>query len=150
MSGSIRLGDDAGQWPMAVNRRRGEVGAVIDGRGRVLCLTLGAMAELEDAFAAEDVGALVQRLGSGRLSARDIVRILGAGLRGAGEAVSDAEVAVMRIEGGTAGAARIVAELLAAAFGEAEGGDADASQADAVEAASAVSLAGRGGPGANP
>lgn len=103
---------------MAVNRRRGEVGAVIDGRERVLCLTLGALAELEDAFAAEDVAALMARFASGRLAARDLIRIIGAGLRGAGDGVRDDEVAAMRIEGGMAGAARIVADLLGAAFGE--------------------------------
>lgn len=91
---------------------------MIDGRERVLCLTLGALAELEDAFAAEDIGALVARFGSGRLAARDLIRVIGAGLRGAGEAVSDAEVAGLRIDGGTAGAAAIVADLLGAAFGE--------------------------------
>lgn len=103
---------------MAANRRRGEVGAIIDGRERVLCLTLGALAELEDAFAAEDVNALLARFGSGRLSARDLIRVIGAGLRGAGTCVADDEVAAMRIDGGTAGAAAVVAELLAAAFGD--------------------------------
>ena len=104
-----------------VNRRRGEVGVIIDGQPQVLCLTLGALAELEDAFAADDVAALVARFGSGRLAARDLIRIIGAGLRGGGAAVDDMAVAEMRIDGGTAGAARIVAELLAAAFGEGEG-----------------------------
>ena len=100
------------------NRRRGEVSVVIDGRERVLCLTLGALAELEDAFAVDDVAALVARFGSGRLAARDLMRIIAAGLRGGGESVGEAEVAVMRIDGGAAGAARIVADLLGAAFGE--------------------------------
>ena len=104
---------------MAVNRRRGEVEAVIDGQRRTLCLTLGALAELEDAFGAEDIAALARRFGSGSLAARDIIRIMGAGLRGAGEAVTDDMVAAMRFEGGTAGAAALVAELLGAAFGEA-------------------------------
>ncbi|WP_182085601.1 gene transfer agent family protein [Aureimonas sp. ME7] len=104
---------------MAVNRRRGEVEAVLDGRARRLCLTLGALAELEDAFALEDIASLAQRFGNGRLSARDLTRIIGAGLRGGGEAVSDDEVAAMTIEGGAAGAARVAAELLTAAFGEA-------------------------------
>lgn len=106
----------------AVNRRRGEVAARIDGEDHVLCLTLGALAELEDAFGADDVAALLARFGAGRLAARDLIRILGAGLRGGGMDVDDAAVAQMRIDGGTAGAARIVAELLAAAFGEAEDG----------------------------
>ena len=36
---------------ISVNRRRGEVAARIDGKDYTLCLTLGALAELEDAFA---------------------------------------------------------------------------------------------------
>ncbi|GGD12490.1 hypothetical protein GCM10011335_14200 [Aureimonas glaciei] len=130
----------------AVNRRRGEVAGLIDGEDRVLCLTLGALAELEDAFAAEDVAALLARFSAGRLAARDLIRILGAGLRGGGMDVDDAAVAQMRIDGGTAGAARLVAALLAAAFGEAEEAPAkaegaaaasvgDASVGDAAEAA---------------
>ena len=99
------------------NRRRGEVSAVLDGRERVLCLTLGALAELEDALGAGDIVALAERFEAGRLSARDMIRVIGAGLRGAGEAVSDDEVAAMRAEGGAAGFARIVAELLRATFG---------------------------------
>ncbi|MAU99128.1 MAG: transfer Agent [Fulvimarina sp.] len=102
---------------MAVNRRRGEVSAIIDGKERRLCLTLGALAELEDAFAADDLGALAQRFQGGRLSARDLTRIIGAGLRGGGAEVGDEEVARMQIEGAAAGAAAIAVELLAAAFG---------------------------------
>ena len=102
---------------MAANRRRGEVCAIIDGCERVLCLTLGALAELEDAFAAEDLTALAARFSGGRLTARDLMRILAAGLRGGGVEASEAEVASMRIEGGVAGAAGIAAALLSAAFG---------------------------------
>lgn len=105
---------------MAVNRRRGEIEAELDGTPARLVLTLGALAELEDAFKAEDLGALVQRFSSGRLSATDMIRIIAAGLRGAGRACSDADVAAMTTPGGAAGYARIVAELLAATFGEAE------------------------------
>ena len=76
-----------------VNRHRGEVGAVLDGRPRVLVLTLGALAELEAAFGVGDLAGLAARFERGRLSAHDLSRILGAGLRGAGETVSDAEVA---------------------------------------------------------
>ncbi|TPW32760.1 gene transfer agent family protein [Pararhizobium mangrovi] len=110
------------------NRRRGEVPAVIDGRPRVLCLTLGALAELEAAFESADLNALAARFSAGRISAGDMIRIIAAGLRGAGEAVSEADVAAMRIEGGTAGAARMVSELLSAAFGgeDAAGIDAEA------------------------
>jgi hypothetical protein len=102
------------------NRHRGEVEAVLDGRPYTLCLTLGALAELEDALAAGDLLALAERFGSGRLSAGDMVKVIGAGLRGAGQGVDDAAVAKMRAEGGAAGFARIVADLLAVTFGSGE------------------------------
>lgn len=70
---------------MSVNRRRGEISAELDGTPRRLCLTLGALAELEAAYAADDLAALVERFSAGRLSALDMMRIVGAGLRGAGE-----------------------------------------------------------------
>jgi hypothetical protein len=99
------------------NRRRGEISAELDGRTHTLCLTLGALAELEAAYAADDLGALVERFGSGRLSATDMVRVIGAGLRGAGSAVSDDEVRAMRSADGAAGFAAIVADLLTTTFG---------------------------------
>ena len=43
------------------NRRRGEVEAVLDGERRILCLTLGALAELETAFCADDLTGLAER-----------------------------------------------------------------------------------------
>lgn len=104
---------------MSANRRRGEIAATIDGRNCVLCLTLGALAELESAFGVDDLGALAERFASGRLSARDLTRIIAAGLRGAGMAVSDDDVAGMMVDGGIAGFARIVADLLKATFGDA-------------------------------
>jgi len=100
------------------NRHRGEIEAELGGARRTLVLTLGALAELEDAFGAEDLVALTERFGSGRLKARDLVRIIGAGLRGAGETVSDDEVAAMATDGGAQGYVRIAAELIAATFGD--------------------------------
>lgn len=82
------------------NRHRGEIEAEIGGVRRRLVLTLGALAELEDAFGADDLVALTERFGAGRMKARDLTRIIGAGLRGAGESVSDDEVAAMAIDGG--------------------------------------------------
>ncbi|WP_404933354.1 gene transfer agent family protein [Nitratireductor sp. L15S-10] len=106
---------------ISVNRRRGEVAARIDGTDYTLCLTLGALAELEDAFAADDLGELAKRFSSGRLSARDMLRVIAAGLRGGGHAVSDEDVRAMRCEEGAAGLARVVSALLIATFGGAEG-----------------------------
>ena len=102
---------------MSVNRRRGEVAALLDGREYRLCLTLGALAELEHAFAASDLGALVQRFGGGTLSANDMVAVIGAGLRGGGNDVSDEAVRAMTADGGVAGFAQIVSDLLQATFG---------------------------------
>ena len=101
------------------NARRGEIVAELDGTRKRLCLTLGALAELESAFAAEDLSALVARFSTGKLSARDMARVIGAGLRGAGAAAADEDVLAMTTPGGAAGFAAIVADLLAATFGEA-------------------------------
>ena len=98
------------------NRHRGEIAAELGGRHRTLVLTLGALAELESAFGADDLVALAERFGSGRLSACDLTRIIAAGLRGAGEAVTDDDVSAMTAEGGAAGFVRIAAELIAATF----------------------------------
>lgn len=98
------------------NKHRGEIEARLDGAPYRLVLTLGALADLESAFGADDMLALASRFESGRLSAGDCMRIIGAGLRGAGHSVADAEVAVMRAEGGAAGFVDIVVRLLNATF----------------------------------
>ena len=98
------------------NLHRGEIEATLDGRAHKLCLTLGALAELEAAFGDEDMLALATRFEKGRISARDCVRIIGAGLRGGGHDISNDTVARMSIEGGAAGFVEIVARLLSATF----------------------------------
>lgn len=104
------------------NRYRGEVDVVLSGRTYTMCLTLGALAELEDACGVDGMQALAERFCDGRLSAKDAIRVLGAGLRGGGAEVADAEVAKMTVEGGAAGFAAAVVGLLTATFG-AGGGD---------------------------
>lgn len=99
------------------NRHRGEVEGVIDGERRILCLTLGALAELETAFGADSLTDLATRFAGGRLKSADLTRILACGLRGGGNRVSDADVAEMAVEGGVAGAVKLVGELLAVTFG---------------------------------
>ena len=99
--------------------QRGEIDAVIGGESRVLCLTLGALAELESRLQAGDLVGLAERFSSGRISARDLTAILGAGLRGGGNAITDDDLARFSIEGGLVGAAEIAARLLRATFGEA-------------------------------
>jgi hypothetical protein len=100
-----------------LNLHRGEIAAEIGGSRRRLVLTLGALAELEAAFGADDLVALAERFGNGRLKAHDLTRIIAAGLRGAGEDVSDAEVSAMAVDGGAAAYVKIAADLIAATFG---------------------------------
>ena len=99
------------------NLHRGEIEARFDGVPYRLVLTLGALAELESAFGDEDMLALAARFERGRLSSRDCVKIIGAGFRGAGAAVSDDDVACMQADGGVAGFVDCVARLLTATFG---------------------------------
>jgi hypothetical protein len=115
------------------NLHRGEIEALLDGVPRTLVLTLGALAELEAAFGDADMLALAERFGRGRLSARDCVRVIGAGLRGGGHDLSNDAVAKMRAEGGAAGFIDIVARLLTATFGASRG--AVPAPAPAVDAA---------------
>lgn len=104
------------------NRYRGEIDAMLDGKPFRLCLTLGALAELESAFGHDDMLSLAQRFESGRIGARDAIRIIGAGLRGAGHPIADDAVGAMQAEGGAGGFVAIVAALLAATFGSADDG----------------------------
>jgi hypothetical protein len=99
------------------NARRGEIEAELGGTRRRLVLTLGALAELEAHFEASDLVDLAERFAAGRLSAGDLAAIIGAGLRGAGETITDREVGALAVEGGAAGYARIASALLAVAFG---------------------------------
>jgi len=105
------------------NAHRGEIDAVLDGKSFRLCLTLGALAELETAFGDEDMLALAARFDGGRLSARDCICVIGAGLRGAGYEISDDAVRAMRADNGAAGFVDIVARLLRATFGSGESDD---------------------------
>lgn len=65
-----------------INGARGEVALTIDGAPRRLCLTLGALAELETEFRVTGMAALGARLAA--TSARDLLVVLAALLRGGG------------------------------------------------------------------
>lgn len=66
-----------------MNGMRGEVTADLAGEPRRICLTLGALAEIETALGVEGGAALADRLRI--LSARDLLVVLAALLRGGGE-----------------------------------------------------------------
>lgn len=106
-----------------VNRYRGETPLLVDGEIMPMRLTLGTLAELEDAFQVDSLPALGERFTQGRLSARDVTRILTAGLRGAGSSVSADHVAGLAFDGGLNGAIAAAIALLDATFGESAGGD---------------------------
>ncbi|MCB8820054.1 gene transfer agent family protein [Microvirga rosea] len=99
------------------NKRRGEAVLTIGDRRYTLCLTLGALAELEDAFGVQDLGALMERFGSGRLSSRDLLTILAVSLRGGGHEIGDRDVADLPLHDGIAPVAAAIAELLVGTFG---------------------------------
>jgi hypothetical protein len=102
------------------NHRRGEVALDLAGRTYTLCLTLGALAELEAAFGVPDLASLGERFAAGRLSGRDLVALLGVALRGGGHPLSDAEVAALPLDG-IEPLTEALARVVALAFGEPPG-----------------------------
>jgi len=68
---------------MVANGARGEVVALLAGAERRLCLTLGALAEIETGLGLEGLSGLAERMRA--LSARDLMVVLAALLRGGGE-----------------------------------------------------------------
>ena len=72
---------------MAANGARGEVEVVLAGERRRVCLTLGALAEIETGLGVEGLAAVAERMKA--LSARDLMVVLAALLRGGGENAPD-------------------------------------------------------------
>ncbi len=95
---------------------RGECELVVEGEARVMRLTLGGLAELEERLGASGLAGLVERFETGAFGARDLIALLGAGLRGGGWKVADEALAEMAIEGGAGAATRAAARLLALTF----------------------------------
>lgn len=94
----------------------GEVLVVVDGTGHRAKLTLGALAELEANLESGSLMDLIGRIEARRFSARDVLAILVAGLRGGGWTGTAAELGQADIAGGPMGAAKAAAQLLARAF----------------------------------
>lgn len=101
---------------MSANPWAGEVALVIDGERHRLKLTLGALAALEAELGADSLVALVARFESGGFAARDVLALLRAGLRGAGNEDVAERLGNAEIEGGPLEGARVAARLLARAF----------------------------------
>jgi Phage tail tube protein, GTA-gp10 len=89
-----------------MNAARGETGLVIGGVARRLCLTLGALAEIEAAFGCARMSELEARMRA--LSAADLLVVLAALLRGGGEGELATHLSEQDVAPGAA--ARAVAE----------------------------------------
>ncbi len=98
------------------NHHRGEIDCIIGGRRLRLCLTLGALAEIEASFGAEGLAGLGERLASGRIAMRDVIGILGAAARGAGEDISDETLRALPLGRALPDIVAAVATLLQLAF----------------------------------
>jgi hypothetical protein len=100
------------------NRHRGEIPLQIGGRRLGLRLTLGGLAELEDAMDAGDLAGLAERFSAGRLRARDVIGLLRIGLDGAGHQLSDADIAALGLDHGLVPVIEAIAAMLVTTFGD--------------------------------
>ena len=96
-----------------MNPVRGDVGFVLNGRERRLRLTFGALAEIEGILGAQglaDIGARIRVM-----SARELVRVLTALLRGGGEdvAVEELEQAQVNLKAAAGAVAAVFRSALA-------------------------------------
>ena len=92
-----------------MNGARGEIEVLIAGRSVRLCLTLGALAEIETGLGVEGLAGVAERMRA--LSATDLMVVLAALLRGGGEVGAVIEVIEPRE------AAEAIARAFAAAAG---------------------------------
>ncbi|MCF6273696.1 MAG: gene transfer agent family protein [Rhodobacteraceae bacterium] len=103
-----------------MNPYRGDVVLVLDGKAQTMRLTLGALAELEQALGTDSLLALVERFERGAFSSGDLIALLLAGLRGAGLSIERETLLAGSIEGGPMAAAKAGALLLKRAFSVAD------------------------------
>lgn len=93
-----------------MNPARGDVPLIIDGETRTLCLTLGALAEIEARLSCSGFAELGERLKA--MSAGDLIKVVEALLAGGEGEVCD--LSLSRID--PAAAARAVAECFESAL----------------------------------
>ena len=99
-----------------MNPWRGEVALSVDGRQRVMRLTLGALAELEARLKSDSLIEMIGRFETGAFRVADLIALLAAGLNGGGWRVSEAELVQASIDGGPLAAAQAAARLLKLTF----------------------------------
>ncbi|MEL7127936.1 MAG: GTA-gp10 family protein [Pseudomonadota bacterium] len=91
---------------MSINQARGEVGLMINGQKSALCLTLGALAEIEASLGCKTLAELQLRLSA--LSAGELLTVIAALLRGGGN--GDLVPALSLADVSPSAAAKAVAE----------------------------------------
>lgn len=106
------------------NARRGEIDAQLGGRRVRLCLTFGALATLEHRLGVGDLSALGARFSDARLSANDLLAVIAAGLDGAGDSMSEAELQALSLAENWTALVDAAARLLATSFGPENSGQA--------------------------
>ncbi len=94
------------------NPFRGEVEISLNGEVYLMRLTLGVLAELEAKLSSDSLMALVERFETGAFSARDLIELLKAGLKGGG---TD-PLPTLDVDGGPVAAAQAAARLLRVTF----------------------------------
>ncbi len=95
-----------------INRARGETGLSINGKTYALCLTLGALAQIETALETASLDDLSARLR--QLRAADVLMVLEALLMGGGNPLSEAELQAANIDPAQTAAA--IAQAFSAAM----------------------------------
>jgi len=99
---------------LSVNTVRGETVLRIGGQDASLCLTLGALAEIEGALGCKQISDLQARLRD--LSAQDLVLIVKALLRGGGE--TNRAASLTELDVSPAAAMRAVSQAFRLGLGE--------------------------------
>lgn len=101
-------------WRYA-NRHLGEVVGRINGRRRIMRLSLSALAQLENCYGDTDILELLTRFAQQGLQADDIDNVLHAALVGARDVLAESG-APLDVEGGEAQALHLATRLIELAF----------------------------------
>jgi len=99
-------------WP---NRYRGEVVGEINGRRRVMRLSLSALAQIEACYEDTDIVQLSQHFAAHGMAERDAENIIRAGLAACGDITAN-QPHPLYVNGGEAQKQELAHQLLAAAF----------------------------------
>jgi hypothetical protein len=98
------------------NPYRGEAELTINGTTHPMRLPLGVLAELEAELGCKSLVELAEKFESGRFSARDLLLLIRAGLKGAGVQMPAEVLDLAELAGGAIGAAKAAARLLRVTF----------------------------------